>query len=235
MRDRGIHLRRLYTGLSCLALVLGAAAAAGSAAGASAAWDPPPGAPGLGDQPPGLVDQPLIGATPPPGPHILPFPKPTPPGPLTGPTPGPHPWPTPGPHTGPTPGPHPWPPAGPHTGPTPGPHTGTVPGSPDRRTRSLVLSKQRGITPLSSSRVVTVRCSPPGGTHPSAASACRVLIPVGGDVSRLSVALGTHCPRIFSPVTVTAIGTWDGRHISVRHTYSNSCTLRAATGSVYDF
>ncbi|WP_424530411.1 SSI family serine proteinase inhibitor [Sphaerisporangium viridialbum] len=206
IRDRGIHLRRIATGLSCLALVLGAAVAAGPAAGASSAWDPPPGAPALGDQP-------WNGPTPPPAPHIWPIPTPPP-----------------GPDPGPPPAPHIKPPPEPHIGPGPGPG-----GSPDRRARTLVLTRHRGATPLPADRVVTLRCSPPGGTHPSAASACRALIGVGGDPSRLDLSPGIHCPRIYNPVTVTAVGSWDGRRITVRHTYGNPCTLRAHTGPVYDF
>ncbi|MEV7966252.1 SSI family serine proteinase inhibitor [Sphaerisporangium sp. NPDC088356] len=210
MRDRGIHLRRLFTGLSSLALVLGAAVAAGSAAGASSSWEPPPGAPSVGDQP-GVAPAPL------PAPSIWPIPTP-PPGPHTGPPPGPHTGPPP------APGPHIEPPPGPHVGPVPAPHT-----------RILVLSKRRGTTPFPADRIVTLRCAPPGGTHPSPVSACRLLALVGGNPGVLNVSPWVHCTRIHDPVTVTAVGSWDGRHIAVRHTYPNPCVLRAATGSVYQF
>jgi Subtilisin inhibitor-like len=105
----------------------------------------------------------------------------------------------------------------------------------DWRIRSLVLTWKHGSTPFPADRTVTLRCTPAGGTHPMAHSACRTLILVGGEPTRLNLSPSTFCRRIFDPVTITAIGSWDGRRIRAQRTFSNSCTLRAATGPVYDF
>jgi hypothetical protein len=104
-----------------------------------------------------------------------------------------------------------------------------------RRVRLLVLTKKRGLTPFPADRTATLRCAPPGGGHPLAPHSCLALIPVGGNPTLLNLSPGILCRRNFDPVTVTAVGSWDGRRIRAQRTYSNPCMLRAATGPVYAF
>ncbi|OIK27526.1 SSI family serine proteinase inhibitor [Streptomyces malaysiense] len=77
-----------------------------------------------------------------------------------------------------------------------------------------------------------LRCLPPHG-HPYAAEACAELSAARGDIDRIP-ARKVFCPRIYSPVTATARGRWNGRAVDFRRTYTNSCELRARTGSVFD-
>lgn len=76
-----------------------------------------------------------------------------------------------------------------------------------------------------------LRCLPPQG-HPYAAEACAELTAARGDIDRLPVRK-VFCPRIYSPVTATARGRWNGRIVDFRRTYTNSCELRARTGAVF--
>ncbi|GLX47685.1 hypothetical protein Shyhy01_06350 [Streptomyces hygroscopicus subsp. hygroscopicus] len=76
-----------------------------------------------------------------------------------------------------------------------------------------------------------LRCLPPRG-HPYAAEACAELAAARGDIDRVP-ARKVFCPRIYSPVTATARGRWNGRIVDFRRTYTNSCELRARTGAVF--
>ncbi|MFF8989102.1 SSI family serine proteinase inhibitor [Streptomyces sp. NPDC014983] len=76
-----------------------------------------------------------------------------------------------------------------------------------------------------------LRCLPPRG-HPYAAQACAELMAARGDIDRIP-AREVFCPRIYSPVTATARGRWNGRIVDFRRTYTNSCELRARTGAVF--
>ncbi|MET8609965.1 SSI family serine proteinase inhibitor [Streptomyces misionensis] len=78
---------------------------------------------------------------------------------------------------------------------------------------------------------VLLRCAPPQG-HPHAAEACAELTAARGDIDRIP-ARKVFCPRIYSPVTATARGHWNGRTVDFRRTYTNSCELRARTGAVF--
>ncbi|TWV44874.1 serine protease [Streptomyces misionensis] len=76
-----------------------------------------------------------------------------------------------------------------------------------------------------------LRCAPPQG-HPYAAEACAELAAARGDIDRVPVRK-VFCPRIYSPVTATARGHWNGRTVDFRRTYTNACELRARTGAVF--
>lgn len=84
-------------------------------------------------------------------------------------------------------------------------------------------------------RSATLRCDPPGGTHPNPRAACRELAAAGGDLAKLRHNPEMACITVYDPVTVHARGTWRGRGVAYDATYSNRCALTAATGPVFDF
>ncbi|MEW9532043.1 subtilase-type protease inhibitor [Microbispora sp. NPDC049125] len=95
------------------------------------------------------------------------------------------------------------------------------------RARTVRLAVARGEGTGTPERHVTLTCAPPGGTHPSPAEACRALDKVGGDPARFTPAGGKVCPLIYDPVTVTASGIWDGKHIWYQHTFGNNCEMQS--------
>lgn len=78
----------------------------------------------------------------------------------------------------------------------------------------------------------TLRCEPIGGSHRRAGAACAALRKVNGDFAALSVSDGA-CTLEYTPVTVTAQGTWKGRPVRYQRTYGNGCALRTGTGPVF--
>lgn len=84
-------------------------------------------------------------------------------------------------------------------------------------------------------RTVTLRCDPPGGSHPRARDACRALAAAGGDLTKLAHARDVACVAVYDPVAVRARGTWRGRPMTYDATFSNRCTMTAATGAVFAF
>ncbi|MDC0771641.1 SSI family serine proteinase inhibitor [Streptomyces sp. HD] len=84
------------------------------------------------------------------------------------------------------------------------------------------------------SRGILLTCDPPQG-HDRAVEACAQLAKVDGDISRLQQLQSdnTFCTMIYAPVTAHARGTWGGRSVEYRETFSNSCALAARTGSVF--
>ena len=100
----------------------------------------------------------------------------------------------------------------------------------------LVLSVA-GVGPQSQAgaeKAVTLSCTPTAeGTHPDAAAACDSIISVQGDIALLPAA-GTLCPMIYLPVTATAVGVWNGRHLSYQQTFANQCVMLRATGEVFN-
>jgi hypothetical protein len=84
-------------------------------------------------------------------------------------------------------------------------------------------------------RGVLLQCPPlPDGPHANAVAACAALHAAGGDLNLLPG--DPHpCHKKFDPVTVTAAGTWRDRPVAWRKTYTNACTLDAATGTVFRF
>lgn len=71
-------------------------------------------------------------------------------------------------------------------------------------------------------RTVTLRCDPPAGTHPSAGPACDALIDANGDFRRLTPIVGP-CTMEYSPVLITASGTWRGATVTYRQQFANAC------------
>ena len=105
-------------------------------------------------------------------------------------------------------------------------------GSPARNTR-LVLHATSGTSP---ERTVTLQCYPTGGTHPKAAQACADVARAGGDLAQIpGSAHQRACFMIYSPVTVTAQGQWQGQNVRYTKKFPNTCVMRDKTGSVFDF
>lgn len=71
-------------------------------------------------------------------------------------------------------------------------------------------------------RTVTLHCDPPSGTHPRATAACDALIEAYGDFSRLAPTPGP-CTLEYSPVRITAAGTWRGAAVTHHETFANAC------------
>jgi Subtilisin inhibitor-like len=84
-------------------------------------------------------------------------------------------------------------------------------------------------------RTRTLRCDPPGGTHPRATGACADLTAAKGDPGAIKPKQDVMCTMIYRPATATAKGTWRGRVVKFTHTYSNSCVLGTQTGAVFQF
>ncbi|WP_432029634.1 SSI family serine proteinase inhibitor [Streptomyces sp. 1222.5] len=96
---------------------------------------------------------------------------------------------------------------------------------------ALVLTVTHpGGTTDTAARAVTLSCMPgAGGTHPDPAAACADLRAAGGQLdSLLSTAPGQACTRLWSPVTVTVDGVWQGTRTSWKHTFANSCEMNNA-------
>lgn len=97
----------------------------------------------------------------------------------------------------------------------------------------LVLTVADGKTAV---RSATLRCDPPGGTAPKAAQACADLSRAGGEIGLRSRDQNPQaCFMIYSPVTASAYGAWQGRRVRFTRRYPNACVLRSQTGSVFDF
>jgi hypothetical protein len=84
-------------------------------------------------------------------------------------------------------------------------------------------------------RTVTLRCDPPGGTHPKATGACTDLTAAKGNPGAIKPKQDVMCTMIYRPATATAKGTWRGRVVKFTHTYPNSCVLGVQTGAVFQF
>ncbi|MFI0962655.1 SSI family serine proteinase inhibitor [Streptomyces sp. NPDC021080] len=97
----------------------------------------------------------------------------------------------------------------------------------------LGLAVTRGDARSGDTRGVLLLCDPPQG-HDHAAEACRQLAAARGDIDRIPRETGAMCPMLYAPVTVSAYGRWDGRRVDYRHTFSNSCVMKAGTGAVFD-
>jgi hypothetical protein len=82
---------------------------------------------------------------------------------------------------------------------------------------------------------VTLRCDPAAGTHPKAAQACSDLVRSHGEISATRDKSPRACFMIYSPITVSAEGTWQGQSVNFGTKFPNTCALRAKTGSIFDF
>ncbi|MEV7965037.1 SSI family serine proteinase inhibitor [Sphaerisporangium sp. NPDC088356] len=101
--------------------------------------------------------------------------------------------------------------------------------------RALLLTIARGESATPSDRVVLLQCASPGGTHPRATEACRLLEPVKGDLGDLKMSSDAACAKRYEPMTVSASGIWDGRRLYFERTFGNTCELSAYTGAVFNF
>ncbi|MGC5011156.1 SSI family serine proteinase inhibitor [Streptosporangium sp. DT93] len=104
---------------------------------------------------------------------------------------------------------------------------------PSRSAKALVLSVAQGEKPLPSTGHALLLCDRPGSTHPDAVGACEALAGVRGDPARLRPLSGVACTMQYDPVTVSAMGIWNGRFIRFEQTFGSACSLRAATGPVF--
>lgn len=85
-------------------------------------------------------------------------------------------------------------------------------------------------------RTVTLKCDPPGGTHPRALQACADVAKSKGDLQQMPAADSPRaCFMIYAPVTVTAQGQWHGSSVRYTKRFPNTCVMRDKTGSLFDF
>lgn len=104
---------------------------------------------------------------------------------------------------------------------------------PRARGARLVLHTVAGDSP---EHTVTLRCDPPGGSHPRAAAACDDVNRAGGDLAQMPKGSNPRaCFMIYAPVTATAQGSWHGQPVHFTKKYPNTCVMRDKTGSVFDF
>jgi hypothetical protein len=113
------------------------------------------------------------------------------------------------------------------------PFAATVVASASTGTSHLSLTVA---APDGSAKTVGLECEPAGGEHPAAKDACRELLLAQGDFA----ALASHqelanCTMEYMPVIAVAEGTWRGQPVSWQREFSNRCTLRSATGVVFEF
>ncbi|MFI9810018.1 subtilase-type protease inhibitor [Streptomyces sp. NPDC052301] len=98
---------------------------------------------------------------------------------------------------------------------------------------ALVLTvSYPGGTTDTAARAVTLNCAPGAtGTHPDPAGACAELRAANGRLDSLLVTdPGQACTRIWSPVTVTVDGVWQGTRTSWKHTFANACEMNDTVG-----
>ncbi|MBM2615247.1 serine protease [Actinoplanes sp. LDG1-06] len=81
---------------------------------------------------------------------------------------------------------------------------------------------------------VELSCDPPGGGHPKPVEACATLARVDADPDRIKPAT-TACILLYKPVTAELSGVWQGRVVSWKHRYGNTCEMRRATGELFRF
>ncbi|WP_240801835.1 subtilase-type protease inhibitor [Streptomyces sp. A1136] len=95
---------------------------------------------------------------------------------------------------------------------------------------AVVLTIGQGDNGATVVRASTLSCAPTAqGTHPDPKAACTALAATAGAFDTLLAAPDSNrvCPMIYDPVTVTADGVWQGRRVSWKHTFSNSCAMSA--------
>lgn len=98
---------------------------------------------------------------------------------------------------------------------------------------ALRLSLTYPAASTSGTRMVTLTCDPPGGTHPRAAAACADLRRHGGNP--VHKPADQVCVMIYAPVVATAEGRWNGAAVRFRGEFPNDCVLHAHTGAVFRF
>jgi hypothetical protein len=109
--------------------------------------------------------------------------------------------------------------------------TGVASASTDTSSLSLTIS-----TPAGDAKTVELECAPAGGGHPHARAACAALFRANGDFEALAAQQElTNCTMEYMPVLAVADGTWWGAPVAWESEFSNRCTLRSATGAVFEF
>ncbi|MEU3163944.1 SSI family serine proteinase inhibitor [Streptosporangium sp. NPDC006930] len=102
--------------------------------------------------------------------------------------------------------------------------------------RALVLTIAQGPVILPAARSVVLQCAPlAGGTHPKTREACAAMAPISGDMGKFQPSPRTNCSFQYDPVTISAVGVWDGRFALSSHTFGNTCQLMSALGPVASF
>jgi hypothetical protein len=97
--------------------------------------------------------------------------------------------------------------------------TGTVSPPAAKISLDLTVTSHPGATP----RHWTLRCDPPGGTHPDPATACQVLLAVKDPFTPVPVHM--DCPMIMvSSKTATITGTYLGKPVNIT-LRDGGCTL----------
>jgi hypothetical protein len=120
--------------------------------------------------------------------------------------------------------------------PQPGSHrdVSTVERAQAAPVRAMILTFSSGEKGQPPQRFVLLTCNPGGGSHPAAEEACQALEKVHGDPARMREDPDVVCPAIWSPVTVTANGIWDGKYFSYQRTFGNNCRKRSLGGALFD-
>src|SRR2546430_147438 len=83
----------------------------------------------------------------------------------------------------------------------------------------LQLWASRGESFSENTATVMLQCAPDSGDHPKAEDACAAVAKAGGRFEAMSG--GGICTREYAPITVAALGTWDGRQVDFSKTYAN--------------
>ncbi|PZF99050.1 SSI family serine proteinase inhibitor [Micromonospora deserti] len=99
-------------------------------------------------------------------------------------------------------------------------------------TSVLLLSVEPHVT--GAPRATALRCAPTGGAHPYAATACRAVAAVDGDLAALHLDPGP-CTLEYAPVTARAWGLWRDRPVSYTETFGNRCQMLRETGLLFAF
>ncbi|MFI6501946.1 SSI family serine proteinase inhibitor [Nonomuraea typhae] len=96
----------------------------------------------------------------------------------------------------------------------------------------LAVTSLSGAVPA---RTATLTCTPDGGTHGDAVSACDQLRAADGRIDAIPEQPG-YCTMESAPVRVSARGFWNGDHRRYARTFENRClAIRATGGSVLNF
>ena len=80
-------------------------------------------------------------------------------------------------------------------------------------------------------RTVVLHCRPDGGSHPAPSEACAQLAAAEGRPDQIP-PVGMVCTAEYAPVTVIAIGSWQGQDRDYRRTFPNRCEALRQTGGV---
>ncbi|WP_079143275.1 SSI family serine proteinase inhibitor [Streptomyces noursei] len=117
------------------------------------------------------------------------------------------------------------------------PANGSVTDFGNRPITALVLTSTRaGINPTPApSEFAVLLCNPARGTHPHGEQACKALTAADGNIKKVNINPRGMCPDIYSPITVTAQGWWNGKKVSYENTFGNSCELSRSTGIIFAF